>query len=351
MKKTTTSSTATNQPTIYISHPADYSGDAWHVAAAMVLRPEVYAVVTAQSKDKDSKDSKESTKFLEFYSAIGATSQVCDRRQTASPIPDGPKGMTSAEKHRWPVKQHALRASSSVKNSEVGTVYTSTSVIIKAVMDNGIGHVNYTLRDRFRGRKVIPNVRSKVDELMMRKDQYVIVNMRSAEYNRQHNINEHIYKAIKQSMGGIKIIPFGNVGGCHWLQGVDPEGARNAIDLYEMGDRTMQTSAYFWALLAEAIDAKKSGGGDDSGCLAVIGGRSGSLDLPAFMGMRTICWDVHDKKDVEYARLHLAAQFMSVIGFACSPGAVESEPHSWVFKHLRSIDTRIGLTGDVVIGG
>jgi hypothetical protein len=47
--------------------------------------------------------------------------------------------------------------------------------------------------------------------------------------------------------------------------------------------------------------------------IGMIGGRSGSMDIASFMGLRTASWDRVDAGDQNYMRLHWAAPFNTVI--------------------------------------
>ena len=131
---------------IYLSHPADYSGDAWHVAAAMVLSSDVETILTAQSTDEKSKDMKESKKFVTFYKAIGVWGQVADKRGNVFKVGEG--GNNAAESHRWPVLAHCAQAEK-LTGKKVGTVYSSTSVLMHALAANGATAVTAMLRARF----------------------------------------------------------------------------------------------------------------------------------------------------------------------------------------------------------
>jgi hypothetical protein len=70
-----------------------------------------------------------------------------------------------------------------------------------------------------------------------------------------------------------------------------------------------QETAYLWSLVAKLKNVR-----------GVIGGRSGSLDIAAFMGVRTLSWDIVDE-DAEYFRMLLAYPLMS----CCRRAGIEEE--------------------------
>jgi hypothetical protein len=215
-----------------------------------------------------------------------------------------------------------------------GMTWASTSVIMAAVERDGVAEVQERLRREF-CRGLSEKARAGVDKMLQPIQQsggsVLLVNMRYATHNQEHNTTKAIYTAIKNvaALFKVTLVRIGvsdkksQLPDCGWMDALQEP----AIDLYGVGSRggapievDQRRTAYFWSRVAAMKNV-----------VGVIGGRSGSLDAAAFMGVRTFSWDrprVSESatEQTEYTRLWIAYPLMSIGHRPKNEDRIELEP-------------------------
>lgn len=193
-----------------------------------------------------------------------------------------------------------------------GWTFASTSVIMKAVESRGRDEVIATLQGAFAGAPPATHPYHALVELVRRQGPCLLVNMRRGRDGNhpQHNMTLAIFRQIKGAAAakGLAVVRVGtyqdesNTPGASWMDDLDTTEDRVVVDLFTPGERANRSyTAWLWLQMSKL-----------PGVSGVIGGRSGSLDVAAFMGNRVLCWDIPDVSDHEYARLFLAFSIMSI---------------------------------------
>gem|GEM_PF-3747742 len=245
----------------------------------------------------------------EFYSAIGI------ERTRIKVIKDVEAGRNWTESFNMGIKHLNGKGRGT---RQYGMTWASTSIIMDAAERNGIHHAQERMRTAFTtGLSAITenyiNLKLNFIDLDCK---YLFVNMRYATHNKEHNIASSTYDQILKHARrfGRKVVRVGipqvrsQRTGRDWMRALKEP----AIDIYDVNQTDsdspievdMRRTAYFWKRVA------------DLGNIWVIGGRSGSLDIACFMGVRGFSWDIIARpigvEQTEYARLWMAHPFMSV---------------------------------------
>ncbi|WP_437999319.1 hypothetical protein WMF26_04755 [Sorangium sp. So ce185] len=202
-----------------------------------------------------------------------------------------------------------------------GMTFSATSVLMRAVEMYGIDKVRADLRDHFtRGLsyRKRQEIARKVDALRGG-GKCLLLNMRLGGYHPEHDVTEGIYRQLQRlaRRHGWTLVCAGKPP-AQWneLLGVTV----NTLDVYSDADLgsgmptevDMRQTAYLWSLIADCDEV-----------VGIVGGMSGSLDIAAYMGVKTFCWDISLKdrrkiklkQSAEYpdsVRLLLSYPFMSI---------------------------------------
>jgi osmotically-inducible protein OsmY len=349
------SSQDTPTPVKYLVLPGNYSGDSWACVAAMLLDPTIHVILTAKDSLEDLAEStdydKIAAQFLEFAKQTEGVTNVNDRLHvTVGGM--GQQGSDSA------VASQATQAITDHKKADadplIGWTFSSTSVIMRAAERMGVAALRSTLVGAFTAKS------EAYDALVGRiasQGPCVLLNMRVGRPGNhpQHNMTKTIYSQLKKQItsAGFKIVRIGTYQNstwtpkAQWMQDLkEDNGDGILIEIFPSGERAdRRHTSYFWASVAKLPDV-----------LGVMGGRSGSLDIAAFMGVRTFCWDIEKRDDAgfhEYVRQLLMFPIMS-IGRRCTPKTLKGGHYFDQKKPaptlgLETLDVDCWLTGHHIL--
>jgi len=305
----------------YFCQPGTYSGDDWVAAAALLLQPELRGFVVSYRQEQvtNPRQSKYLTKArqaLAFYEQCGVSSHVeqvflSSVKQYADVDHLEPCG-------EW-IKAEPQRRGDP---QDVKLVNITTSVLMSAIELRGISTVCASLRERFtatldeQGRIRAARRAAPLYDLVA-KQRVVLVNMRLATYNVENIITEAIYWQIVRLAASfgcvvVRVGAYQDDDGYRkygqWVRQLD----NTALDIYGVNEKgfvpaDLRETAWFWALVYELQTKNRN-------LVGVIGGRSGSLDIAAFMGVRTLSFDIVDPRDWEYIRMFMTYPLMSIAG-------------------------------------
>jgi hypothetical protein len=306
-------------------YPGGLTAELWHVLAALHLdrRLRLYLPWAADSP----KEAGRAAAALELLSAVGLGQRV-----VAAPA----SGAIGHEEAR----RLAVESGHIAPDTVCGHGWAATSIVSSAAVRGSRQLVVGALRDTFeRGQQGSPEFHRHradydehclgwLDELRPGR-RYVLVNMRWIAGHgpyAQHNITALRFEQIVQSVGALATIsePLDVVriglpetwahDACAWIGryerdtlAADPYRDRDVDSpLWTAIGETRLFQPYFWRRVADLA----AGGVEVVG---MIGGRSASMDIAAFMGVRTATWDRVAPDDHDYMRLHWSAPFHSII--------------------------------------
>ncbi|KAI0534791.1 hypothetical protein GGR58DRAFT_504966 [Xylaria digitata] len=138
----------------------------------------------------------------------------------------------------------------------------------------------------------------------------VLFNFRTGDVNNQHDSNIEIFRQVKRlaKERGLVVVAIPLMNYKSWAEiakhldekpSKDPHEAGRVFDLYEAtikgGYVDGRVKAYFWHLVAVHMqigsEVRSASDTEDQLIHGIIGGRSGSMDLPAFVGMNAFSWE------------------------------------------------------------
>lgn len=332
----------------YIILPGEYSGDMWHVVAACIVRPGLQILIGVLSDGE--KEIEGAKAIMTYFEKVG----LADRVQILAGK-SGYKEVVLAGKTREisdiegkPVMwQHLALAQAKFPNDSIPPLYACTSMIMRAIEELGKTKVIAGLRAGLSanlGLATREHVASyALTVLTATKSKKVLFVLgRDAGYNPQHNLTPTRMQEIARAAAeaGYHLVLVGGPKGLNEL--AEKVGLENysVIDLRDWVTLTgsehqdERARAYFWYCVVDI--ALKEGT-----CVKFVGGRSGSTDLPAFMGMDVLSWDTFDANNPEYLRLLLTAPLLMKVTHVDikkpKHGSIAIEPKQ-----------TIGLHGDVL---
>lgn len=305
---------------IYLDQPGDYSGDTWHVAAVLILNENVEIIQTVSKPVEDAE--KKALQARALYCELGFAKKVRSfftdenfAKDLKRATPEGK--LQYLGRNEEEAKKNLLIAIPGI-DTPIQGIYKSTSVIMHHLEANGLSATIERLRSEFTSNfsSRYPNAKTMIDEIVKSiPTDAVLVNGRFSNYTNTANLDANLFKSISQVVtnrdrtlpliivANKKFEPFVN----KW--GIKYDGWRDIYDLHPSvaniwgtGLVNMLGTAYFWSVLR---DRKPK--------VAVIGGRSGSLDIASFMGLRTIAWDDLSTDDPECARHIIQSPFLNSI--------------------------------------
>jgi hypothetical protein len=281
----------------YLVLPGNYSGDSWACAACLLLDPDIRVVIPTKS---DKFFDEVTNQFLEFcahlkieeervirVNSLQGLQQVSERNVATC-------AADAIEKDLGPLKL----------NPPVGWTFASSSVIARHAEVNGASETLKVLSRFAKATDIYAEAFNTLDNV----GPCVLVNMRIGRKGNhpQHDINPAIYEQIRLAAKAVgrTVVRIGayqdedNTPGGDWMNKLEEPW----IELFPPKVRVSRAStAFFWHSVASRRNV-----------FGVIGGRSGSLDIASFMGVRTLCWDVVDVDDHEYVRQFLYRQLQSL---------------------------------------
>lgn len=304
----------------WIVIPGQYSGDVWHMAAALLLHDNLQCIIsTASDTDKEG-----APPLLTFLAAIGLDTRVqtCDAKKKGNTIAVGVEERPLGGLSRVG-KSQAWQAVSYVQEKLPGeisdpafvhVVYRSTSAILHSIEQNGRESTIARLQDGFTHGlpgHVVETVGAAVRDLLEGHRRVLFVFNRPAGYNVQHNLSVTMLANIAESAGKhFSIVLVCNKEKVEKEEDVMKLVGDYAIRLVDLMELSMSLSdpkmpderirAQFWVHVQQFAASNGI-------IVKFIGGRSGSTDLPAFLGIDVLCWDECDFTNIEYLRLLITA--------------------------------------------
>lgn len=273
----------------YLVLPGNYSGDAWASAACLQLDQNIKVAVPSKSSGIF---DQVTTQFVNLCNNLEVQNRVLRQNNlnTLVQVSESQAAIQAAAIIREDAGQDV--------NPYVGWTYATTSVMMAYAEQHGVNDLLDQLCDNF---VEVTDDFNQHFQRLQDMDDVVLVNMRIGRRGNhpQHDISEAIYAQIVTSAhrAGLDVVRIGsyqdedNTPGGRWMEHL----AEPVIELFQPGVRLNRGhTAHFWRRIAGMANVK-----------GVIGGRSGSLDVASFMGVRTLCWDVVDVSDQEYGRQFL----------------------------------------------
>ncbi|MDC0713497.1 hypothetical protein POL68_33845 [Stigmatella sp. ncwal1] len=301
----------------YFNLPGNMTGDIWHLAAAMslnqhfgdgvkTLKAVIGVVKTSTGKGKY---EERSPSLFDFLLALGLPVSEVEvpvenrRPGVAASYTKGEMDEIIAERlSRVELGKYAVQA---VIDQRI-----STTILMHYVKEKGKAAVVAYLQQKFTEGLPLPD-RQVMDAkvLQIRKaiqdhggKRVVLLNRRTGDLNKQHNTTDGIEAQI-ESLAEQK--------GMFVMGIATPLGKPGDIDLFgsafkgkskqEFVDK--RRTAYFWKEVSQIPEVH-----------GLIGGRSGSMDIAAFMGVNVFSWDEYNSRDEQVLRLLQTYPLMS-IGF------------------------------------
>lgn len=283
--------------------PGNYSGDSWACAAAMLLDPDIELVLASKTELGEDESPEQAPtnfdgiaqQFLNFVKGVRGIERL-DQRLILKSGGLGQHGNASAVAKE--VAQ-AISGRIGVQADPVcGWTFASTSVIMRYAEQHGIAALHRALIAGF------CEQHAPFDQLVKAIADLgpcVLLNMRVGHRGNhpQHNMTETIYGQLRKQITacGLKIVRVGTYQSgtetpeAQWMTGLRPDrGDGELVNFFEKGKFTDRRHvAYFWSQVATLRNV-----------VGIIGGRSGSLDIAALMGVRTLCWDIIEADDGGY---------------------------------------------------
>jgi hypothetical protein len=291
---------------IWLNQPGDYSGDTWHIAAALLLNPNLRVFQTISDAQREA--CSHSLKARAFYASIG----LGDRVDVLS-IP----GDLGARLRQSRVTDRIYYNLKNVKAAEeklrqrgiVGEVLPAveaTRFLLRAIRQRGADNICTKVRDAFCRdfAELFPAAADQIRQLADSvPERSLLIIGRYATYHQHYNAGaEVLFRLVRiaqqthrepvmiadrqidlaiQETKDLRI---------RWI---DPFAMHPSVQgVWGTRFVTQQSTAYLWRLL-----------GENSRDRVVVGGRGGFTDIAALMGMRVVQWDSFDFLDPESRRL------------------------------------------------
>lgn len=313
---------------MWLNQPSDYSGDTWHIAAAMVVNSAVGVCQTVSQPIPDAES--QARRAQRFYGSIGFDDRVrCFR--TPENLRDGLQLRLAPDRVEYNERNMALARTQLAQANERGQllyVYQATALVMNALPVLGrnglIGRLSHGLCQGFDHRSLGAAAIGELVETIPKSA--IVVVGRYGGYHRRYNADLPLLREIRE-------VALATNRQAILIADRDTEAAQSAqhelgiviIDPYHVHSNLttladpryvdMRSVAYFWRVLASARPT-----------VTVVGGRSGATDIAAFMGARVMQWDHCDPEDPESLRLR------SMCNGLCS--TLEFKGH----ERLRSVD-------------
>jgi hypothetical protein len=354
-------------PEPLLVHPGRMSGDLWHLIFALHLDPRLRLFLQNEADKGDNRANVEncnaivallqnlglSTRF-DVVESISSTDNdtardaCCQKYKNSSARPCGmtwastsvivAAAARSADSIMRDVASTNDNKTKNIKDGHYGQMDLSNKFSTLLFGGSGLDHLNSV--DIPCRADVVKKVSDFLGQLKDN-ERYLLVNMRFAGQNPQHNMTrnkldsicsvanmlEGFSKKIKIVLLGapVEVLVKGKESGwvSDWYNSYSKRSSVLQLDIFDEGNphsalyRAMKTDKrlqpYFWRrLFLLAAQQRRE--------LMLLGGRSGSMDIASFMGMRTASWDaaefIYQKENHHYMRLHWASAFNSIIPMA-----------------------------------
>ncbi|HEY4243120.1 MAG TPA: hypothetical protein VGM88_25080 [Kofleriaceae bacterium] len=292
-------------------YPARGTGDIWH-AAAFTLAHKAYGdgtkvkiVIAVNLRSKQDKAAAPGLVALMTAVGLEAETEVIRTRVK------GPRRSAALARLRERVDRDIAGAADKVHDQKA-----TTTMLMAYILKHGVEAVTQTLREGFTANATAEErvwVEARVEEIRAHvlaerekakdpKRQLLILNRRAGHENKQHNTT----KGLADQVGGLAdehhLSVMGMATGVYQAGDIDLFDSQAAAKPANTVEK--RRTALLWSRLADLQRAGYIHG--------VIGGRSGSMDIAAFMGMNAFSWDENKPEDENYLRLLQTHPIMSI---------------------------------------
>jgi hypothetical protein len=336
-------------------YPGGQVAQVWQLLAALRLDPRLRLLLPWDTGYPT--DGVRAAGTLEVLRSAGLAGRV-----VPAPTP-GP--MRHEDVRRYAVSSGAVGA-----GAVCGHGWAATSIVSAAALRTSAGDVVGDLRDVLAaGERTSPGFlghRAEYDrrclaglDALRPGRRHLLVNMRwipPPGPNAEHNITElrfaQILAAAAAEATPVDVVRIGLPEtwagpACAWVHRhedttlpVDPYCDREpGSSLWGAITATRLFQTYFWRRVADLPEAGVE-------IVGMVGGRSVSMDVAAFMGVRTATWDRPAPGDRDYLRLHWSAPFHTIVHDDVEAGLDQAGLRRW----LRGEDLVPVLAGDPVTG-
>ncbi|WP_257449616.1 hypothetical protein [Archangium lipolyticum] len=303
----------------YFNLPGNMTGDIWHLAAAMSLTEHFgsdaaidtlkTAIGVVKTTKGNGKYEQRSPALVDFLSALELPVKQVEvpsnksRPQVAAGHVEKALNTRIEERYDRKTKKFGKYDRQQVIDQKI-----STTILMDHVRRVGKRAVITFLQEKFTANLSVQDMQHMDRKVLqiaqaIKKHggkQVVLLNRRSGDVNKQHNTTDGIEKQLEELAAKRNMFVLGIA---------TPDYKPGDIDLFdtqtlhknEFVDK--RRTAYFWMKVSQL-----------PGVHGLIGGRSGSMDIAAFMGMKVFSWDENRPNDEQYLRLLQTYPLMS-IGF------------------------------------
>jgi hypothetical protein len=308
--------TAPSKEKYYFNLPGNMTGDIWHLAAAMCLNQEfgsaeqnrqvtlkalIGVVKTSEGEGKaKGKYEIRSPSLIDFLKALNLPVKQVDVPKEKK-RPNAAASFTKVSKDNVLIERRLRDTPGSYRVEEVIDQRVSTTILMHHVKAQGKVAVISCLQKRFTESLPLPDkmaMDAKVKQILQAVraqgpgKKAVLLNRRTGELNKQHNTTDGIEAQIKELASKKNMFVIGIA---------TPKGKPGDIDLFDSAGKSQakqefvdkRRTAYFWMQVSKY--PKEIHG--------LIGGRSGSMDIAAFMGVNAFSWDEKKPSDEQVLRL------------------------------------------------
>lgn len=323
---------------LYFAFPSPSTGDYWHVLAASLLH-QAYAhgpakIVFGQAQqgrpDMVEKAERHRQQLQGSLGALGQESLIANQ-----PVRFGPQENPS--NRRW-VEEISREHQAQKPDEPIVDQKISTAVFMRYILEHGAQALQLlrtrmthaateeeaqwvlsqaaTLLSRLDGERQQQAEGKSKKALPLRK--LLFINRREGHENRQHNTTP------EQSEFLLKLAsnPKANMLAVHVAAGAYEHGDVDLFDQGLQGPKPEHTdykrrTALFWAVMA---DLQRMGF-----VHGLVGGRSGSMDIAALMGLNTLSWDSPKPDAKQHSRLAQTHPLMALGRFYHDSGKLNRD--------------------------
>ena len=337
----------------WVVYPGGQVALVWQILAALLLDPRLRLLLPWDTGFPT--DVQRSAGTLEVLRSVGLDAQVV-------PVPT--QGPMRHEEARRCAGASGLIGAESV----CGHGWAATSIVSAAALRTSAVDVTGRLREELAAaERTSPGFlghRAEYDrdclaglDALRPGRRYLLVNMRwipPPGPNAEHNITELRFAQIMAAAAAARAdvvrigLPETWAGpACEWVHrhaaatlAADPYRDREpGSSLWRAIAATRLFQTYFWRRVADLPEAGVE-------VVGMVGGRSVSMDVAAFMGVRTATWDRPAPGDRDYMRLHWSAPFHSIVHDHADAGLDQAGLRRW----LQGEDIVPVLAGDPITG-
>ncbi|MDY0148939.1 MAG: hypothetical protein RBT03_02490 [Kiritimatiellia bacterium] len=307
----------------WINQPGNYSGDTWHIAAAMASSPDISVIQTVMPRD-----IKTARQARAFYRDIGISSARILCHFTDEDIESDLRLSRVQDRVKYVERNRAMAEDYLMSSGREGHiplhVYKATCICMNKISHMGSATFRKYIQSTFTASlaSTMPHTVTGIRRITNAiSPQTVLVVGRFAKYLKDYDAScertMSIVNHARSAGRSCRLLADTSSAEC---RKVSSECNLEVTDLYDLHEDTndvdgtgrvdMRATATFWHQLAEPNRNH-----------VVIGGRSGSVDAAAYLGMAVAEWDVFNPEDPESLRLaNMAPDLCSTINISRDDG-------------------------------